>query len=148
MALRDEVEARYSAQLLATLTLADRSGEDAQDTDVLDQACADTEDWFPIYVNEQYDSTIAQHVAVAVEVVIQLLRKRGATRRGIADAAWDRAVESMKDLAAIRARKRPRSVTSGTTQASIPEAGRRPVFDNEVFEETILNAPVETSDDS
>ena len=77
MALTDEVTSRYSAKRLQQLTNPGApEGTGSIDTTRLGLAATDIEAEFETYCGVEYDGSEAQHVSVAVEGVIALLKKR------------------------------------------------------------------------
>lgn len=107
MALSDEVIARYPAQVLVEVTNPRDPSASSNGTTLLDQAAASIQNaWFKQYAQQEYDSTDAMHVEVAVDGVMALLFKWGATLRGVARTEWETWVAAARDLASVSSRAR------------------------------------------
>jgi hypothetical protein len=125
MALSDEVIARVPTQTLVSLTRRKSVDATTVDSTLLTKACDDVEDaHFPTYVQVVYDGTNAQHVAVAVQGVVALLRKWAREGQRGGNAEWDRWVTDAAALKNVTSRDRIMPLTtSDLTPATEVEPG-------------------------
>lgn len=129
--LQNDVKTRYSVSVLAALTNPDAPEVTAIDDPRLDLAVADVEGDFLRILGRTYDSTLKEHVSVAVEGVMVKLRLRtGNTGDGVT-------VQEEKWLERLRGLRLPVIPTSTSRMTPTPETVgsqvKRPAFDDPGF---------------
>lgn len=132
MALTDEVQTRYPASLLISLTNPDTNAASSLNTTVLNAAVADVEAQFEITAGIEYDNAEATHVVTACEGVIALLKLRLGQSGETAKKIWDDWQDKLLNLAKITSRDRQiADTTSDLTPSEEVENGVtvRPDFD-------------------
>lgn len=128
-ALWAAVVVSYDADGLISLTNINDNAATAIDTTIGEDAAQDVIDYWPIYAQEEYDSTDSTHVAVGKMAVIAVLWRRGGTSTTIEQVKWDEIFSSDGMIAKVRrtgprARQKPKS-NSGVSQRSELSNGRR-----------------------
>lgn len=149
MALADEVKTRLGTTgRLVELSNPNQPNATAIDDTRLTAACTDVQALLEIEAGVAFDVTNALHVAVAIEGVIYILKKRS----GVFDQAFKDAEESWKTwlgkLAEVTGRDRVSPISSSTLTASRDEGTDpiRPNFDPEQFRDLTLRGPVRGTD--
>ncbi len=134
MALSDEVQTRYPASLLISLTNPDTNAATSIDTDTLNAAVADVQAQFEISAGLEYDNDEATHVVTACEGVITLLKLRLGQSGEAGQRLWDEWAKKLTALASVTSRDRQiASSTSYLTPSEEAPNGEtiRPDFDRQ-----------------
>jgi hypothetical protein len=136
MALSDRVIARYSTQFLANITNPQKSTGATYDNTKLQAACTDVQAEFTM-IGLTYTDTTETHVAVAVEGVIALLRKRNGAIDGLQE--WETWIGSrLERLRLVTSNDRilPSSSSKLTPSDENPSSSptARPAFDSSHFD--------------
>jgi hypothetical protein len=133
--LADAVQARYVGQALAEATRPRDSSASTVNTTRLEQACTSIQRFFPLYAQQDYDSTDDLHVEIAVEGVVALLAKWNGRKGsdGSGGSRFDAWVETMRQLANTTVRGHEPPVTSSEITRTEETDGQsspvRPAFD-------------------
>lgn len=142
MSLEQQVKDRYGEQDLIGWTNPSNVSNTTIDDTRLSAAARDVEGMFLIYVQEEYDELRPEHVAVAVDGVITILKVRNALEKRAVYEAW--LANSLRPLRDVTSRTRAGPKTSSKMYPSEPvQKGRplRPWFDNRRFRFIIPGAP-------
>ena len=83
------VEASYDSVTIDQLTNVNANNASAENDTIGLDAAAEAIALWDVYAQVDYDSTDATHVAVGKYAVIAILRARGGTIEGVAQAAWE-----------------------------------------------------------
>lgn len=142
MALIDEVTDRVPSQTLRALTRQKSTSSTTVDTTKLQKACDDVElSEFPTNTHQAYDSTNRQHVTLAVQGVLYVLRSWMPQSPAALEKdreAWLSACERLR-LVSSRESVVPTSVQGGGADASDdPETD---TFDTRRFRDLIPDPP-------
>lgn len=147
MALEDDVEDRYSAQILIEASNPQDESTNTLDATRLAKASRDVEAYFKILVGVVYDSTVDTHVAVAVEGV--LLRLHVMTGRASVDEWETFKNTTLLQLAQITGRDRMVPSTDSLLTATPDTIGDLPAADRKNLRGYLPNAANNsTTDDS
>lgn len=142
MALIDEVEARYSDQLLTNLTNPQDSPATSIGTAKLQDACDDVEADFQVYCGVEYDNADARHVSTAVQgVIIKLRQRTGQIATADFEDTW---ISRLEALAKVTGRDRVLPVTDGALGNSDETNGGQITikeFDPVHFDQVIPDTP-------
>lgn len=133
MALYDEVTDYFTPQKLLEWTNPETIEPSSVDTDVLQDACDDTEALFAVYAGTTYDNTNRKHLVIAREGVrIQLQKRANPTSTKVAEdfEAW---TALCMQFAKTDARNRILPETDGYTDVSSDDNTTRPRFDRAKF---------------
>ena len=145
MALIDRAIERYSAQYLRNLSNPDSAAASSNDTTRLQLAVDDAEDEFEFLGGVVYDETNRDHVRLAVEGVIVVLKERGTTSSEGAAKARETWTAKMTDF-----RQRVGSedrILPATTGVGVPSSEQvttetvRPKFDDPKFDDLTPGSP-------
>lgn len=142
MSLEDQVKSRYGTQDLIGWTNPSNVASTGIDEARLSNAARDVEGMFLVYVQEAYDESRPEHVAIAVDGVITILKVRNALEKRAVFEAWIK--NSLTPLRDVTSRTRAGPRTNSRTVPSDPiQKGRplRPWFDNRRFRFIIPGAP-------
>src|SRR3990167_8273335 len=113
MALWDEVKNRYpNSSLLVSLTRQDSTSSTTVDDTIGTRAATAAQSWFKRLVNVTFDLTDDDHVTVAVDAVINILKRWSDKYGDTVEAERTRIEEDMKQLSRITARDRIMPKTS------------------------------------
>lgn len=111
------VELAYDAAGLVALTnIRDRSATTVNDT-VGESAAQEVVDLWPVYAQEDYDSTNAAHVAVGRQAVIAVLWRRGGAATTIEQVKWDEVFGEDGMIAKVRRTNARARLSPGTNSA-------------------------------
>jgi len=139
-----EVQNRYSAKTLRSLTNPHLATATSSDSDRLQEAADDIESaYFPMYTGVAYDSTDARHVAVAVDGVIVLLQERSNQASGLGER-FDAWTNRAKVLASVTSRDRVSPKSSSVLTPSPEQVGSevvRPKLDQQNFDDVKPDPP-------
>jgi hypothetical protein len=120
MTLPTEVQARYGAEYLITITNPQSEGATTIDSTRLANACTDVEAAFVLEsAATAFDINNAQHVAIAVEGVVGFLLRRLGTYSEEAERRIREFRSNLKSLASIDQR-------DYVSPAGVPEEARMP----------------------
>jgi len=130
MALTDEVQGRYSTQLLVNASNPQNSGATTIDTTRLSYACTDVTAEFTKR-GITYDNTVATHVATAVPgVYARLLVMTGQS----GDELWQRFMDDLQLLSETTSRDRIMPTTDSLLEATEDTSGDLPASDRKNME--------------
>ncbi len=133
MALIDEVTDYFPSQKLLEWTNPETIEPSTVDTDVLQDACDDTEALFAINAGVTYDNSNRKHLVLAREGVrIQLQKRASPTSQTVKDE-YDAWVQSLLQFAKTDARNRILPEADGYTDVSSDDNTKRPRFDRAKF---------------
>lgn len=128
MSIESQFRTRYSTELVKQITNPQNSGATSEDTARTGLAASDVQGMFRIYVNEDYDETKSQHVAVAVKALFGLLLVYTGQAGGQESSIYRQIEDDMRALAKIGARGRMRvKSTSQLTPTPESEQGASPI---------------------
>ena len=130
------VKARYDEQGLLELTNPRDVTASAADDTKGELAATGVIEWFPTYVQEEYDSTSVPHVNMASMGVIALLFEWGGTTHKIGEMRWDKWIERARSFASTHARARispATSVPATKNPSDAPTTPHTPWSDNARF---------------
>jgi hypothetical protein len=138
MALTDEVQSRFSSQILINVTNPQNSAATTVDTTRLGNASTDVQADFQIEAGIAYDNTVATHVNVAVDgVYAKLLIRAGQGGK----AEHDEYIERLRALKLITGRDRISPSTDSLLSPSTDVIGALPSFDRKNFAGFIPSPP-------
>ena len=145
MALSDEVQSRYSSQLLINASNPQLSTATSIDTARLTLACTDVQAAFEVMCGVAYDNTVATHVAYAVEGVFQRLLVL--TGQASIDTWKDWKATLKDELALVTGRDRIEPTTDSLLSPTEDTMGDLPQSDRKNFRGLIpRNANPPTTD--
>ena len=139
MSLATVVTARISNERLVQLTNPDAQAPSAVDTVRRDAACADAAGEFEVYTGVQFNEADPRHIGPAVDLVILILKERGAAALELMSAEREKVVQRLKDLALVTGLNRimPEIVTED-----------RGAFPASAFEDATLDPQADEDEDS
>jgi hypothetical protein len=137
MALSDEVALRYPTQILKELTNPRTPSASSVDSTKLAQACTSVQRQFRTYAQMDYDSTLVEHVDVAVDGVVALLQRWGGSSRSIARIKWTDWIEECRALRDTGPRARFRPTSSGNLTKTAERPNEKAAFDSARFEDVV-----------
>lgn len=138
MALLDEVQARYSTQLLVAASNPQNSGATTEDASREAQAVSDIQAWFNMR-GMTYDNDNSAHVAVAVQgVYARLLMLTGQPG---AEVEWREFKRNLKLLTEIGPRERIAPFTDSLLTPTKDTSGDIPLSDRNNFRDYVPESP-------
>lgn len=147
MALIDRVTARYSNTLLKQITNPDNPGASSIDTDRLQAAADDAEQYFASYTGVEYDDDNERHRAFACEGVIVILQMRKSNAVGATSKAFDAWVAQLRQFAKTFGGRDKVEVTTSSQLQPSEESEARPDADRANFDDLIPSQRSPDDDD-
>jgi len=141
VALTDEVQNRYSAQILINLTNPQNTSATTLDTTRMNNAVTDVQADFKIEAGTTYDNSVDTHVVVATEGVYAKLVLRSGQSGEAGFRLHESYLEKLRRLALITGRDRISPSTDSLLTPTQDESGDLPAFDRKNFKGYIPNAP-------
>jgi len=132
MTLATEVTGRISGSMAIQLTNPDLASATAVDSTRLTKACDDAQEEFKFHVGVAFDVLDLRHVAVAVDLVILLLRERGGGMTDSTGRDRERIEKRLEALAKTQGRDR--------IEPAI-DAGTHVTFETSRFRDVTLDPP-------
>lgn len=142
MALTDEVQGRYSSQLLINVTNPQLASATTIDTTRLNYAITDVQAAFTKR-GITYDNTVATHVVTAVPGVFARLVLMAGQDGGF--ELWKSFLEDLKLLAEVTSRDRILPSTDSLLTKSTDDSGALPAFDKDQYQGYLLDPPQPTT---
>lgn len=142
MALTDEVQARYSSQILINVTNPQNTAATSIDTTRLNNAITDVQSEFKKR-GITYDNTVDTHIATAVPGVfarLLLFAAQDGSRE-----MWKEFLEDVRFLSETTSRDRIKPDTDSLLDKSADVSGALPAFDKDNFRGYVVNPPSQPS---